>query len=200
MVSNKVFQMKAGVFIDYSNLFWAENEHYDWTIDYLKLKDYLRKRYRPLFYNFYCAKDTNPSTPEFKRKALGSDGFYSKISGNGYNVIQEPLKYIKDKKEEVSTKGDRDSEIITDITTSLSDIGAIILFSGDGDFLKTIEHCFNLGKYVRIYSYDKTFNWKIRTFVFNHPRCNFKLLDELKSELQYVKKKKIGGKFSTTEA
>lgn len=196
MVSNKIFQMKAGIFIDYSNLFWAENDHYDWTIDYLKLKKYLKQRYRPIFYNFYCAKDINPSTPEFRRKALGADKFYSKLSGNGYNVIQEPLKYIKNEGG-VFAKGDRDTEIITNITASLNDIGAVVLFSGDGDFLKTIEHCFSLDKYIRIYSYDKTLNWKIRTFAFNHPRCNFKLLDELKPQLQYIKKTKIGKKFST---
>jgi len=187
--------MKSGVFIDYSNLFWAENDHYDWTIDYFKLKEYLKKRYSPLFYNLYCSKDTNPFTPELIRKAIGSEKFYNKVSGLGYNVIKEPLKYIKDGNETI-TKGDRDADIITDIEAHLNDINGVILFSGDADFLKTIEYCHSRNKYIRIYAYDKAFAYRVRLFALNQPRCSFKLLDELKSKIQFDKKIKVGNKFS----
>lgn len=196
MVSNKIYKMKSGVFIDYSNLFWAENDHYNWTIDYLKLKEYLKKRYSPVFHNFYCAKDTNPTTPEFKRKAQGSESFYAKLVGYGYNVIAEPLKYIKDEGKEPFTKGDRDADIITAIGASLKYIDAVILFSGDGDFLKTIKYCSDNGKYVRVYAYDKSFAHGVRTFLFNQPKCNFKLLDEIKESIRFDKKTKVNGKFS----
>ena len=193
MVSNRMKKIKSGVFIDYSNIFWAENSYYDWTIDYYKLKNYLKKRYSPLFYNFYCAKDLTPSTSEFKRKAKGTERFFHRLSGLGYNVIEEPLKYIIGKKE-IFTKGDRDSDIITAIQTYLKDIDGIILFSGDNDFLKTIEYCHNCGKYIRIYSYDKTLSYKIRLFAFNKPRYSFKLIDELKPQIQFLRKT---NKFST---
>ncbi len=196
MVSNRMKKIKSGVFIDYSNIFWAENSYYDWTIDYYKLKNYLKKHYSPLFYNLYCAKDLAPSTTEFERKAKGAERFFNRLSGFGYNIIEEPLKYIIGK-DRILTKGDRDSAIITDIQGYLKDIDGIILFSGDDDFLKIIEYCYNCGKHIRIYSYDKTLSYKVRLFAFSQPRCNFTLIDELKPKIQFLRKT---SKFSTKRA
>ncbi len=61
-----------------------------------------------------------------------------------------------------------------------------ILFSGDSDYLKLVEDCFNKGKSIRIYSFEDMLSWELKQFAFTHPRCNYILLDKLKYDLELV--------------
>jgi uncharacterized LabA/DUF88 family protein len=182
MVSSKVKQARTGVFIDGSNLFWAAKKDLGWQIDYKKLKEYLKKYYSPIFYNYYGCQDIKPSSDDFKRKAKGQEKFYNILEGLGYNVEKKPLKYLNNH----DTKCDTDVEITVDIKNTLDDLNNIILFSGDSDFLKVIEDCHSRNKYIRIFSFKRTLAWELKTFAIKNPRCNYKLLDDLREELEFL--------------
>lgn len=182
MTSNKVRKIKTGVFIDGSNLFWASKKGLGWRIDFKKLKKYLKKHYSPIFFNYYGCEDIRPSTENFKRKAKGQEKFYNILDGLGYNVEKKPLKYLNCNE----TKCDTDVEITVDMKNSLDDLDNIILFSGDSDFLKIINDCHSKGKHIRIYSFKETLAWELKMFAIKNPRCNYRLLDELKSELEFL--------------
>lgn len=184
MTSNKVKRIEAGVFIDGSNMFYGMNDSkVNWNIDYLKLKDHLRKRYKPKFYKYYGCIDEIPKTEKYVKRAKGTKKFYNKLEGNGYDVITKPLKYIGD-----STKCDMDVDIVCDVKDLMIDINNIILFSGDSDFLRLVEDCHQEGKHIRIYSFKHMLAWEMKKFAIDNTRCNYIFLDDLKKELEYTKK------------
>src|SRR3989344_126896 len=189
MTSNKIKSVRTGVFIDGSNLFWAMNMKDENTgnklhyyISFEKLRDFLKEKYSPVFYNYYGVEDKAPKKEPYITRALGTKKFHNKIAGMGYNVHRKDLKYIgRD-----ITKGDTDMEIGVDMNRLINDYDNIVLFSGDYDFLSPVTYYHSLGKYIRIYSFEETLSWELKEFAIKNPRCNYKLLDELRSELEYI--------------
>lgn len=193
-------KLRCGVFIDGSNVLWGSldmEREQRWFVDYSKLKAYLKEKYRPQFYKFYGAMDTEPKTPDFARKAKIQSKMYAKLEGMGYDVITKPLKYIKQDDGTYKTKGDMDIELTMDIMGALNDLDCIVLISGDCDYHTPIKSFHAQGKYIRIFSFDKLLSWELRTFAINNIRCSFKTLDSLKDEIIYEKvltEKAIGSK------
>ncbi|MEX2405685.1 MAG: NYN domain-containing protein [Candidatus Paceibacterota bacterium] len=180
MVSSQVQNARSGVFIDASNIFWGAREA-DFRIDFTKLKEYLDARFSPTFLNYYCCEDENPSTPEFARRAEGQKDFHNLLEGIGYSVIRKPLKHIKGG----GTKCDVDVDIAVDLRNYEDDIDCIILFSGDSDYLPMVEYYWKAGKFIRIFSYEELLSWELKTFGIKHPRCNYKILNEIRSEIEF---------------
>lgn len=185
MSSNKVKNVRTGIFIDGSNINWALKNlgEEKWMIDYIKLRKYLKKHYTPIFYNYYGCVDEDPSSERFKLRADKQIKFYKKLEGFGYNVITKPLKYLSTG----ATKGDMDVEITVDMMNSLDDVDNIILFSGDSDFLSMVKDAHSDGKYIRIFSLEGSLSWELKTFAIKNPRCNYIIIDKLKSEIEYIK-------------
>lgn len=187
MTYNK--KLRSGVFIDGSNIYWGSlnmPESERWFVDYSKLMHHLKGTYQPAFYRYFGARDDAPKTEEFERKAKSQQRKYAKFAGFGYDVITKPLKYIKQDDGSVKTKGDMDIELTLSIFDSLNDIDTVILFGGDCDYLPVVERLHAQGKFVRIYSFDKLLSWELRMFAMKNTRCNFVLLDGLRSELAYA--------------
>ncbi|MGC1176971.1 MAG: NYN domain-containing protein [Candidatus Saccharimonadales bacterium] len=179
-------KLRCGVFIDGSNVLWGSlNMKKDdrWFVDYAKLKDYLKDRYKPQFYKFYGAIDTKPKTDVFVRRAAGQAKMYAKLEGMGYDVITKPLKYIRQSDGTFKTKGDMDIELTMGIMAALDDLDTIVLLSGDCDYHTPVKSFHAQGKYIRILSFDNLLSWELRTFAMNNTRCSFKILDELKEEI-----------------
>lgn len=78
-----------------------------------------------------------------------------------------------------------DVEISIDVKNYLEDLDVVILVSGDSDFLKLIKDCHREGKKIEIYSFESFLAWELKKFAINHPKCNFRLLDNLESRLKY---------------
>ena len=66
---------KSGVFIDGSNMFWAQKDAC-WFLDYDKLKMHLRKAHSPSLFNFYGCVDINPGNRGYSEKAQRQLAFY----------------------------------------------------------------------------------------------------------------------------
>lgn len=183
MTSKNARKAKAGVFIDGSNLFFAQKDEDNYYIDFEKLKKHLKQHYSPMFYNYYSGVDLKPRTLEFEEKAKKALRFHNKLNGIGYNVVTKPLKYIGNK-----TKCDMDVEISMAMRDALDDVDNIILISGDSDFLTAVQHCHGKNKYIRIYSFRNFLSWELKEFALKQPRCNFRIFDDLKDEIEYVRK------------
>lgn len=191
MSSDKVKSIRTGVFIDGSNLFWAMNMRNDITgekshynICFEKLREFLKHKYSPVFLNYYGVEDNNPKSEPYITRALGNKKFHKRLDGLGYNVLRKNLKYIGDD----VTKGDTDMEIGIDMNKYENDYDNIVLISGDSDFLSAIEYFHSKGKHIRIYSFEKTLAWELKEFAIKNPRCNYKLLDDLKDKLEFFPK------------
>jgi len=180
---------RTGLFIDFSNLFWAikridskTGKRLNYDICFKKLRHYLKERHAPVFYNVYACEDTQPTKEPFITKAQKFSKFLNFLSGTGYNVIRKDLKHIGE-----TTKCDTDVEITMDLHRHVNDMENIILFSGDSDFLVAVQHFQSIGKYVHIYSFASGLSWELKTFAIQNPRCNFTLLDDLRTELEKEK-------------
>lgn len=191
MINTRVKKTRVGVFIDGSNLFWSvldmkrKNPSTAWSLDFSKLKQYLKDQYSPEFYNFYTPVNTNPTSTKYAIGAKNQEKFLRRLEGMGYKVIRKPLKYQVDG----TTKGDMDVDISVDVHNSLDDIDTIILFSGDSDFLPLINDCRNRGKFIRIYSFKMHLAWELKMFAINNTRCNYRFIDDLREELEYFNPK-----------
>lgn len=181
---------KTGVFIDGSNIFWGSlnlDKSERWFVDYFKFKSYLKEKYKPEFYKYYGAIDTEPKTDIFKKRAETQEKMYLKLEGMGYDVITKPLKYIKNDDGSFQTKGDMDIELTMGIIESADDLDCIVLVSGDCDYNSLVKNMHAKGKYIRIMSFDELLSWELRTFAIKNIRCSYKTLDSLKDEIKYEK-------------
>ena len=172
---------KSGVFIDGSNMFWAQKDA-GWFLDYDKLKMHLRKAHSPSLFNFYGCVDINPGNRGYSEKAQRQLAFYKKLDGMGYKVATKPLKYMAS-----GTKCDMDVDLVVSVYEYIDDLDTIILFSGDSDYLSAITKFHSLGKQIIIYSFAEYLAWELKDFAIKNPRCRYVELDSLRNELELPK-------------
>jgi len=108
------------------------------------------------------------------------------LRGIGYSLIIKPLKHMTESGGRPITKGDMDVEISVDMLNSLEDIDLIIFVGGDSDFLSVLKNCHVQKKYIRIFSFNDLLAWELKEFAITQPRCSYRILDELKSELERI--------------
>lgn len=187
-------KFRTGVYIDASNLFWAQqilyrDPKYDaWRLDFAKFKAHLDKKYdKPLFYKYYSTVDTDPSNEKFELRAAGEERFRKRLEHLGFEVIRKPLKYITDGATgKRVTKGDTDVEVTMGIVNTLSDVDMIVLVSGDSDYYAAIQDFYSQGKYIQIYSYKHILAREIRDYCFETPGCSFTFFDTIRDEVEYI--------------
>ena len=89
---------------------------------------------------------------------------YAKIAEKLFNVKDKPLKYIFDDelKREVK-KGDVDVELVLGAVSRLDDLDAVIVVSGDSDYLALRQYARERGKPIVFMSYKDSMAWGIKT-------------------------------------
>ena len=125
------------VFIDGQNLY-LETKKYNWSIDYKKLKIYLKDKYNicKIFYFWGYYKDENKL-------------MYKKMDKIGYIQIfkEHSINQISNK------KGNIDSNLIFEIMKKICSkekFNHIILISGDGDYKKLVNYMLYKNKFKKI--------------------------------------------------
>jgi len=147
-------KLKAAVFIDGANLFFAEKDA-GWFIDYQKLKKHLASQYRLIFLCYY-----NGFRPKEKKKM---SNFFNVLKRFGYQVKTKPVKRIYDQRNKKYTyKCNFDAEIVLDTMLNLDKADVIILVSGDSDFLCLLQHLSEIKKKFFVYSFRKNIAWEIK--------------------------------------
>lgn len=140
IIDKQMFKEKNNIaFIDGQNLYMGTlSEENPWTIDFLKLRKYLFKKYnvKEIFYYIGYLDKKNEKV-------------YSKIKGANFIIIKkEHNKLMTSHK-----KGNVDSDIIFDIMKKIcekEDFNRIILISGDGDYLKLVKYLIEKDKFEKI--------------------------------------------------
>ena len=190
MVMSLNKQLRSGVFVDGSNVMWGslmmkQNER--WFIDFNKFMVWLNDNHNPVFVKYYGTVDTKPKTAKFKMRAQSEAQLYAKMGKMGYEIITKPLKYIKHKNGKFTTKGDMDIEIALGVIKQLDNLDSIVLVSGDSDYLALMQLIHSQGKSVHIISFRKLLSWELRTFAEENNNCDYRVLESIRKDIEYIK-------------
>ncbi|MCG2693806.1 NYN domain-containing protein [Candidatus Parcubacteria bacterium] len=153
-ILKSIAEMKAGVFIDDSNLYHACKKN-GWRVDLLKLKKLLEGLCNLQFINYYVG------IPEKNDSAYkGTEKFLNKIK-KSITIKAKKLKYIPARKS-IIKKADVDVEITLDVVRNVDDLELIII-SGDSDFHELKNYTIkDKGKNIIFIAFRKNMAWELR--------------------------------------
>lgn len=131
-------------FIDGQNLYMG-TQHNDWKVDYAKLRVYLHNKYHvsEAYYHLGFVNEENQSLYNNLQKA----GFI--ISFRDHSSVLEAKK-----------KGNVDTDIVFEVMKTLverSDVGKILIISGDGDYKRLVTYLVEKNKLAKILFPNKNF-------------------------------------------
>lgn len=170
---SKFKNKKVGVFIDNSNLYYAQKND-GWWIDWKKLNLYLKNKLDIKLFNFYLAIPAK-SDKDYK----STQSFISKI--DKFSVVKtKPVKYIKTK-DGIVRKGDVDLEIVLDVVRNINKLDVIFIVAGDSDYLElknwvTIDQ----RKKIVFVSLENNLAWELR-------KCWHIYLNRIKDTIEFKK-------------
>jgi len=187
MKNVEIKKLRAGIFIDGSNLLWSmkskgsrgEKENYD--ICFERLMTLLRDTYSVSFCNYYVCEDKGAVLEPYLTRARSQGKFFNRLEGFGYHVIRKDLKHVGG-----VTKCDTDVEIVMDMHKQEQHIDLIVLFSGDSDFRSALQYFHSQGKHIHIYCFANFLSWELREFASNNHHCGYTLLGEMRNGIERV--------------
>lgn len=157
--SNKILDglkgKKFGVFVDDANLFYAKKK-VGWQVDFDKLKSLLQEIAQVEFIHYHIAL---PAKWDTARRA--TDFYLAKIK-DIVDLKIKPLKYIRHSGS-FKKKGDVDLEIAVDIMRNLAKIDAVLIISGDSDYVELRNFILEQGKQVIFLAFKENMAWEIKT-------------------------------------
>ena len=163
---------KLGLYVDDSNLYYRGKAS-GWMIDYKKLYQWVAKENNIIYAKYFMGM------PGWEPARSINEAFAKYYKGVGYQIIQKPLKKIKDLqgKNGFRNKCNFDVEIHDEIIKDLANIDMVYLVSGDSDFVRTKETILKAGKKIKFLAYENNCAWEIRNswHVF---------LDEIRNEIE----------------
>ncbi|MBI4117343.1 MAG: NYN domain-containing protein [Parcubacteria group bacterium] len=119
---------KIGVFIDNSNIFYAQKRA-GWKVDFQKVKKSLAETAELKVFNYYSA------LPDKSDPVYNSTFSYLKRIAGFALLKTKPLKYIEVAKGKYEKKGDMDVEITLDTVRKVNELDIIAVVSGDSDLI-----------------------------------------------------------------
>ena len=133
--------LKAGIFIDAENVMRTGG----WGLRYDTLKEFIKAQGAYIVRaNTYMALDREreAADADFRRKkAL----YRSNLRQLGYKVVLKRVRRYRDTDGTVITKANADLELAIDALLQARNLDYIILFSGDGDFVRMVTAAQNMG-------------------------------------------------------
>ena len=170
-MAKKKKKLKAAVFIDGSNIYFAQKK-LGWQLDWGKVREILNKEFDVVDLRYYTAVKEGDTA---MRKYL------AKIKKKGICVLTKPLKLIQVESGGEVYKGNMDVEITGDALLAVDKFEVLVLFSGDSDLAYLVKLLHQFKKKVVVYSSRKTLSWELKM------GCNeYRFLDGLK---RYLTKK-----------
>ena len=149
-------QMKAGVFIDFSNFHYYLKKN-GWEIDWKKFKAFLSNLYSVSAIYYYEGTLSKAAFFDIFPENTLTDFIFMKeakerylkfLRNNGFIVRQKLINRVFDSKEEkYKHKCNFDVELTIDAIDTIDSYDVFILCSGDGDFQKLIKYI--KGKYKK---------------------------------------------------
>ena len=141
---------RLGLFVDAANMFYAQRKQ-GWSIDYFRALTWLLEDHEEGCAYYFTGTPAGNSSSAVKKQR----GFHRALAHGGYTVIHKEAKRQYDKeRDEVRYKCNLDVEITLKMLAEVSQYDDVVFFGGDGDFAPVLEHLRNLGKRVRVISYE----------------------------------------------
>jgi|SRR5919198_3274194 uncharacterized LabA/DUF88 family protein len=134
--------VRVAIFVDGANMFYAQQRHLGWFIDWKRLLD--RLTHGKTLYNAFYYTAVNPNR-------TNDETFYRFLTNAGYTVRRKPLKRIVDP--ETGTFTDRanlDVEMVVDMFNTLPLYDEAVLCTGDSDFERAVELLRSKGKVITV--------------------------------------------------
>jgi uncharacterized LabA/DUF88 family protein len=142
-VSNLYKQQRVGVFVDVQNLYYSARNVYKSKVDFRSiLNESVKGRYliRAIAY-------------VIKADVKDEENFFDALKNLGYEVKAKDLQVFYGG----AKKGDWDIGIAMDMIELAPKLDAIILVSGDGDFVPLVRHVKHaMGCYVEVMAFGKS--------------------------------------------
>lgn len=163
---------RVGVFVDDSNLYHSYQK-YGWRIDFGKLRDFLGRFCEVQFMHYHVAIPHKSDAV-----TQGTERFLKKISP--YVILKtKDLKYTP-VAGKFMKKADVDVEITLDVVRNVDRIDAVIVMSGDSDFLALEEYVVkDKGKMIIFMGYEENMAWELR-------QCWHLYVNRIKGEIMMV--------------
>lgn len=130
---------------------WKTCRMLDFTIDFGKTRKYLQETYDILRVYYFTAITDNSHGSTM-------NNLVTFLDHNGYTTVTKPGKYQENALGEGQMKGNMDTELCCYALRAAynKQCDHILLWSGDGDFTKLVEHIQDLGILVTVFSSTST--------------------------------------------
>jgi uncharacterized LabA/DUF88 family protein len=136
-------------FIDASNIIYGARAE-GWFIDYKKLFDYLKKKFKVSKIYFYFGKN-DKNTKQVK--------FLQKLKSFGYTLRAKQIKWYGRR-----MKANCDVDLTMDMLLLKGKYNRAVVLTGDGDFLPLFEHLKKIGKKITIIAFSKRTSQDLKRF------------------------------------
>jgi len=161
---------KVGVFCDDSNLYHSYKK-YGWRVDFEKFRKML-ENYCDLKFIHYHIAIPDKSDDVFR----GTKNFLSKIEPSV--ILKKKLLKYTPIAGKFMKKADTDVEITLDVVRNIDNLDAIMIVSGDSDFLELKNYVVkDKGKKILFAGYKENMAWELRL-------CWHLYLNKIKKEIE----------------
>lgn len=156
-ILEKFKDKKAAIFIDDANLFYMQ-KRIGWEIDWQKTKEFF-EGYLPNSLWFYYL-----GMPSCGKGLFENEELKGGLEKSGFCVRTKPLKkiYLDDQKTNFKHKCNFDVEVAFDIARNIDKVDAVIVMSGDSDFLEAKNFCLQKSKGFLFVCFEARVAWEIR--------------------------------------
>jgi len=145
-------KIKASVFIDGSNTYFAQKKMGKW-LDWVKVKKSLQTKYKIVNFQYYAG---------VRQSDQRTKSFLKKLRKIGFRIVSKPVKVVTDERGNKFEKANFDVEMTADILLNLKNTDLVIIFSGDSDFAYLCELIHKDKKKVYFYASKRTLAWELR--------------------------------------
>ncbi|MCK4556409.1 MAG: NYN domain-containing protein [Candidatus Aminicenantes bacterium] len=141
-------QQRVGIFVDVQNMYYSARNIYKSKVNFkILLREAVRGRYLIRAIAYVIKADVKDEA-----------NFFEALKSLGYEVKAKDLQVFYGG----AKKGDWDIGIAMDTIELASKLDAIVLVSGDGDFVPLLQHLKHaLGCYVEVLAFRKTSSQKL---------------------------------------
>lgn len=156
-ILEKFKNKRVAIFIDDANLFYMQ-KRVGWEIDWQRMKQFFEKYAADSLWFYYMGMPLVGSG-RFENEKLKEE-----LSSISFSVKTKPLKkiYLDDRKIDFKHKCNFDVEIAFDVARYANKVDAVVVMSGDSDFLEAKNFCLENGKNFLIICFEERVAWEIR--------------------------------------
>ena len=130
-------------------------------MDYAKLKMFWETLFDVRFVNYYLTIPGKRDSAFLRTQAFVRE--LRRAYGDFMEIKSKSLKYIRDEENlAYKKKGSMDAEIVVDIMGRLAELDAVIVVSGDSDYIAAIAPVLQGRKKILFMGFEENMAWELR--------------------------------------